>query len=167
MKGQKKLAEIMDIYLFLDRTSEPQERARIEQRVRQLALHTESRRYHNMQVCSDQQFKQNSMSYMRVMWLMREFGLDTTRYELELMEAKPRIDSHLSSRGAWQRAMFAQYYERFGLRKPRCHTKCESSSGVVKRRTPLEDYDRKRSYQLTHEVFVAFDYGYARGTKWF
>lgn len=162
MKGQKKLAEIMDIYLFLWRTSGPQERARIERRVHQLALHTERSDYHNMQVCTDRVFKQNSMSYMRVMWLMREFGLDTTHYERELMETRPRMDAHLSSRGAWQQAMFARYYERFGMEKPRALRRASNPRGLLKRRTALEDYDRKRSYQLTHEVFVAFDYGYAK-----
>ncbi len=167
MKGQKKLAEIMDIYLFLEMTSEPQARARINRRVAELTRQTEDDAYHNMQVCPDQEFKQNSMSYLRVMWLMREFELDTTRYERELAAVKPRMDGHLSARGVWQRAMFAQYYERFGMRKPSVIRDGNLRAGVVRRKTPIDDYDRKSSYQLTHEVFVAFDYGYARETTAF
>ena len=168
VKGQKKLAEIMDIYLFLERTSEPLARTSIQHRVVRLAAQTDDTDYHDyMQTCSERAFSQNSMSYLRVMWLMREFGLDTARYELGVRAVKPRMDAHLAKRGAWQRAMFAQYYDRFGMRKPAAIRGATMRAGVIRRRAPLEDYDRRTTYRLTHEVFVAFDYGYAKQTSAF
>lgn len=35
-------------------------------------------------------------------------------------------------------------------------------SGIISRRTPAEKFDRNNGYELTHEVFVAFDYGQER-----
>ena len=176
VKGKKKLAEILGVYKNFDRhTSDPAEKEGILRRVRELAVHTERPEYHNMQTCSDMDFLQNSMSYFRVMWLMGDFGLDTGPYLAEVRKAKPRMDEHFKKRGPWQRAMFAEYYDRFGLEKPPELAKTFMRRGVIARRLPAEKYDlpkttpdgqvskrTKDSYDLTHEVFVAFDYGLQR-----
>jgi hypothetical protein len=176
VKGKKKMAEILGVYKsFLQYTTDPAEVERIMNRVRGLAAQTRRPEYHNMSQCSDKEFLQNSMSYLRVLWLLEEFGLDTGLYWEKLFDVKPRLDAHFQKRGPWQRAMFAEYYDRFGLEKPAALLNVPMKRGVIARRLPAEDYDppvttpdgrvRKRaqdSYDLTHEVFVAFDYGLSR-----
>lgn len=163
VKGKKKLAEILDVYALLERygaVSEP--RKAFDERIEELAAHTSKPEYHNLNSCSDAEFRQNSMSYLRVLWLLQQFHLDTEHYRAEVEHIKPRLDAHLQSRGAWQRAMFSAYYERFELAAPPILKRLRRPAGVVQRRIAIGDYDRRTSYQLTHEVFVAFDYGLAR-----
>jgi hypothetical protein len=161
VKGKKKLAEILDAYLSLSQhTTDAMARDRIQQRVAQLAQHTQRSAYHDMLVNSDTEFLQNSMSYLRVLWLLEHLGQETTAYRQQLLAVKPRMDEHLKRRGPWQRAMFAEYYARFGLEKPPALSSLPD--GVIPQRLPLAQYDRDKAYYLTHEVFVAFDYGLQR-----
>ena len=161
VKGKKKLAEILAAYLTLyQHTTDATARDRIQQRVAQLARHTQRPEYHDMWVNSETEFLQNSMSYFRVLWLLDHLGQDTTAYRQRLLAVQPRMDEHLKRRGPWQQAMFAEYYTRFGLGKPPGLS--AALEGVVTRRLPLAQYDRDKAYHLTHEVFVAFDYGLRR-----
>ena len=162
VKGQKKLAEILQAYLNLDQyASDAAAHERIQQHVVQLARHTQRPEYHHdMLVSSDTEFLQNSMSYLRVLWLLKHLKQDTTAYRQRLLTVKPRLDEHLKWRGLWQQAMFAEYYTRFGLEKPPGLSL--SIEGVVIQRLPLTQYNRDKAYHLTHEVFVAFDYGLRR-----
>jgi hypothetical protein len=174
VKGKKKLAEILGVYRnFWNHTTDPAERNAILGRVRELAVQAERPDYHDMATCSDKEFLQNSMSYFRVMWLLREFGINVSRYLDQVRRVLPRMNEHFKKRGPWQRAMFAEYYDDFGLEKPpilRQHM--EMRGGVIARRLPADKYDPPRttedgrviksthdSYDLTHEVFVAFNYG--------
>ena len=162
IKGTKKLAEILQAYLNLyQHAPDAAARERIQQRVVQLARHTQRFEYHhNMLVSPDTEFLQNSMSYLRVLWLLDQLEQDTTAYRQQLLTVKPRMDEHLKQRGPWQQAMFAEYYTRFGLEKPPGLSL--ASVGVVIQRLPLTQYNRDKAYHLTHEVFVAFDYGLRR-----
>lgn len=177
IKGKKKLAEILGVYRnFWNHTTDPAEQNAILGRVRDLAVQAQRPDYHDMATCSDKEFLQNSMSYFRVMWLLREFGLDVSNYLNEVREVLPRMNEHFKNRGPWQRAMFAEYYDRFSLQKPpllRQHI--EMRGGVIARRLPADKYDQpykdksgrtrrptQNSYDLTHEVFVAFNYGLQR-----
>ena len=58
------------------------------------------------------------MSVFRVLKLMDQLHLDTTFYKEQLSQLMPRMNSHMMRRGPWQRAMFAKYYEDYGLTKP-------------------------------------------------
>ena len=177
VKGKKKVAEILGAYInFLNHTKDPQEIAPITARVKQIVEQTNRPEYHKMGTCSEQELIQNSMSYFRVMWLMREFGLDVSHYLDEVRKVKPRMDEHFKRRGPWQKAMFAEYYDRFGLELPPILNVTAMKKGVVARRLPANRIDDpsktlptgrvKRSvqdsYDLTHEVFVAFNYGLER-----
>lgn len=177
VKGKKKVAEILGVYMnFQHHTSDPQEIAAIMARVNFLAQQTHRPDYHNMGTCSDRELIQNSMSYFRVMWLMREFGLDTTHYREELLKVQQRMDNHMARRGPWQRAMFGEYYDRFGLEKPGFLENVKMKEGIIARRLTADKYDppytdpktgqtrtsKQNSYDLTHEVFVAYNYGLQR-----
>ena len=160
VKGKKKLGEILGGYWTFYKYSESAEqRAHIRRRVEQLTEQVKTRAYHNMLTCSDAELKQNSMSYFRVLVMMERFDLEPSAYRRRLLEAKGRFDAHLSQRGDWQRAMFAEYYEHFELKKPPVIQDARAKYGVISRRLPQAKYDDRAAYRLTHEVFVAFDYG--------
>lgn len=161
VKGKKKLAEILQGYVSLARYArDVAAQARIQQRVTDLANYTQQADYHDMGVTSDTDFLQNSMSYLRVLELLAYLGHDTASYREHVRTIQPRLDAHLPQRGPWQRAMFALYYTRLGLEKP--PVLLASVPGIIHERFPPAQYDQDRAYMLTHEVFVAFDYGARR-----
>lgn len=163
IKGKKKLAEILDCYLsLLQHSKDPTDQAAIRRRVEDLAKQAARPAYHDMLQLTDLEFTQNSMSYLRVAWLLGRFGLDTRAYREEILRAKPRLDAHLRTRGPWQQAMFLEYYDRFKLEKPASIPRAPMAEGVISRRLPAESYDDNAVYDITHEVFVAFDYGHQR-----
>jgi hypothetical protein len=162
VKGKKKLAEILEVYVhFREIADDNSERAAIQQRVEELARHTERSAYHNLGSAPQKELIENSMSYFRVLSLMQDFGLDTTYYREQLEAVKDRIDDHLEHRGEWQRAMFRKYYERFGLELPPILNENVDLSGVLAQRLPANRIGKADAYRLTHQVFVAFDYGRA------
>lgn len=168
VKGKKKLAEALVVYsIALRYEDDPNEARRFRRRILQLAATTDQVGYHDMLTCDETVLKQNSMSYLRVMWLMQRAGLETSRYMDELKRVKPRFDGHFAERGGWQRAMFARYYDDFDLEKPPVLAGEHAIPSVVATRHPVGQYDRYRGYQLTHEIFVAFDYGYAESQSAF
>jgi hypothetical protein len=165
IKGKKKLAEALGGYVLFRRHADEVEQHRIDKRVRELMTMPGNRGslYHDMGTdrTDDTTFKQNSMSYLRVLWLLQQLGLETSDYLAEVRAIKPRLDAHLQRRGPWQRAMFREYYQRFGLEWPSILA-VGADDGIgpeVRGQLSIEAYDRDRGYALTHEVFVAFDYG--------
>ena len=102
------------------------------------------------------------MSYLRVAWLLEKFGLDTSGYRKEILAGKQRLDAHVIRRGPWQQAMFGEYYERFKLEKPAGLAHEALRAGIISRRVPADAYTENDIYDLTHEVFVAYDYGLER-----
>ncbi len=163
VKGKKKLGEILEAYVhFRDSATDPDDRAAIQARVLALARHAERPEYHNLATAPAQEFDQNSMSYFRVLVLLEEFGLDTSRYRSELLAVKGPMDAHLARRGPWQRAMFREYYERFALELPPVLADLGDAKGVLAFRLPARAISVTDGYALTHQVFVAFDYGHRR-----
>jgi hypothetical protein len=162
VKGKKKLGEILGVYGVLYGYATGEDEHAILERARELARQTERSEYHDMQTCSDLEFKQNSMSYLRVMKLMQQFGFDISRYRSEVEAVKPRLDGHLEQRGAWQRDMFARYYDHFGLAKPPLLEPGAQDGGILAERKPAAELERGDIYRVTHAVFVAYDYGTRR-----
>eukprot|EP01044_Picomonas_judraskeda_P023296 COSAG03_NODE_6067_length_1121_cov_0.828767_1_plen_252_part_00 len=165
IKGKKKLAEALGGYALFRRHADETEQRRIDERVRQLMAMPGNRgaMYHDLGSVriDDTTFKQNSMSYLRVLWLLQQLGHETAEYLDEVRSIKPRLDAHLHHRGPWQRAMFREYYQRFGLAWP-SSLAVGTDGGIepeVRGQLGVDAYDRNKGYALTHEVFVAFDYG--------
>jgi hypothetical protein len=160
VKGKKKLAEILGVYLDRYRhTSDSAGKAAIRSRLEQLAQHVRRPEYHNMLTNSDVEFKQNSMSYLRVLWLLERFGMDFPDYRDHIHAVTPRMNKHFETRGPWQLTMFGKYYEHFGLKKPSLLFSLPMQQGVIAQKLPVKYYNRNISYHLTHEIYVAFDYG--------
>lgn len=80
-------------------------------------------------------------------------------YQAALPLTKSRLDGHMVKRGTWQRAMFAVYYRRFGLLPlPPPLEGLTASVGVnIRMEKAAADYNPAAAYDLTHDVFVAFD----------
>jgi hypothetical protein len=160
-KGKKKLAEILDAYMVAYRyTTDQAEQARFRQRIIQLARHTHQPAYHNMLTNSDTEFRQNRMSYLRVLWLLEYIGLDTADYRQNLHAIKPRLDTYLPKSGLWHQVVFTTYYDAFELEKPQILSAAPLQRGLIAQRLPLQHYDRLHTYHLTHEVFAVFKYGF-------
>jgi hypothetical protein len=160
--GKKKLGEILGVYSVFYGYATGEDEHAIQKRARELARQTERSEYHNLQTCSDGEFRKNSMSYLRVMKLMQQFGFDISRYWSEVDAVKARLDGHLEQRGAWQRDMFARYYDHFGLAKPPLLDPGAQDGGILAERKPAARLDWRDTYRVTHAVFVAYDYGTRR-----
>jgi hypothetical protein len=115
--------------------------------------------FHNMATVNDKLFKKNSMSYMRIMWLLEQLDYDLTSYKMEFNKIKIRMDKHMTVRGEWQRAVFDGYYDFFKLTKPTVLKHAKSLKGPISYQKPIEFYNRSQAYIITHFVFAAYDYG--------
>jgi hypothetical protein len=158
--GAKLLAEILNAYAVLDRfAAVADDRAAIRARVAALARHVERPEYHAIADADDEAFARSSMSYLRVAILLERFGVDVTGYRRWIGELRPRLDAHMPARGGYQRGVFALYYDHFVMPRPAVLSAGASDRGVVSQRLPALSYDERTMYELTHWVFLAFEYG--------
>lgn len=159
VKGKKKLVELLDAFVALHRHIKDQGvRARVRERFRQAARVTAQPGYHDLGAADERQLRQDATSYLRACYLMERMGLDTAAYRAEIAKVKQRLDDHLGQRGAHQRLAFRWYYDHFGLELPE-ELKRPPANTVVARRLNPYLMSLGQAYQLTHEVFVPFDYG--------
>ena len=167
-KGKKKYTEILDAYLVLYRSARTEhEQNAIRDRVQRLAQHTQRAQYHDLDTATDQQFKQDILSYLRALWILRHLGLETTTYATQAKKLQTRIREHLSQRGPHQLATFALYYAAFGWEIPPELHNDVLSRGVIAQRVPLKQFTRRMSYDLTHEVYAVLNFGFTRSTSKF
>ena len=158
IKGKKKLVEQLDAYYRLWRVAAPEEKPLILERIRQVVALTYEDRYHDMASISDQWFKEDATSYLRAAVVMERLGLDTARYREEIEKIHPRLDEQMKSRGPHQRRVFHWYYQHFGLREPFPLESALAQGLIAARRDPgtMSTLD---VYNLTHEVFVPYEFG--------
>jgi hypothetical protein len=168
VKGKKKLGEALSAYLVLLRhTVDPTQRKLISDRVRELAQHTARPEYHNMLECDIREFNQNSMSYLRVAWVLEHLEWDTTHYRTQLEAIRPRLEGSLAHRLPTARDQFKRYYEYFGWTLPAVLQNPNAEPSLVAKRTPLTQYRRASAYALAHEVSVAHRFGMSRASNAF
>jgi len=159
---KKRLSEALGTYWMIHKYSNKSTQASIEKRVTSLYEYTRKPQYLNLLSQNDALFKKNSMSYLRIMWLLREMNFDISHLKTQFKKLKPRMDSHLKARGPWQKSMFAHYYDMFGFTKPTSIVNTQNMTGLIGEERPLKKYKRMHAYMLTHQVFVAFDYGHKK-----
>lgn len=160
LADKKYLAEFLGLYWKLNKAfKNNNERVLIKKRLQPYYEETLKSRFHNMATVNDKLFKKNSMSYMRIMWLLQELGFDISFYENELAKVQKRMDDHMKIRGEWQKAVFDKYYDFFKIDKPRILTNAKKLKGAIGAKKPLNFYNRSQSYVLTHFIFAAYDYG--------
>jgi hypothetical protein len=157
---KKRLSELLGAYWMLYRYSTPKEQEQIRKRVEPFYAYTKKEKYLNLASLDAKLFKKNSMSYLRIMWLLREMHYDITHLmDYFHKHLKTKMDAHLVQRGPWQKSMFARYYEFFNLEKPPVIQKTSHLKGLIGARLKIEKYKIRNSYALTHQIYVAYDYG--------
>lgn len=174
--GKKKLAELLDLYLLLlRRESSSRGRAAILARIDSLTRQVRTPAYQNLSQLGPDEFDANALSYLRVYLLLQRVHRFTPQDREQIEDVKNLLDASIAHRGAWQREMFAEYYQRLGLELPADlaqDSASDSLAGVrattlISRRIPFSKFNLQRAYALTHEVFVAFDYGQKKKQKRF
>ncbi len=160
LKDKKYLAEFLGLYLKLNKSAiSKKQKKEIRKRLAPFYKETLKASYHNMATVNDKLFKANSMSYMRIMWLLNELGYDISLYKKELEKVQKRMDNHMNVRGPWQRAVFDKYYDFFKIKKPIALNNAKKLKGSIGTKEKLVFYDRAKAYEITHFIFAAYDYG--------
>jgi len=160
IKGKKKLAELLDVYLRLHDLAPAGDRKNLQARIQDITAITATPGYHDMLRVTDKQFKEDSTSYLRVAFLMDRFGLDTRLYRQEIIKVLPRLQTHMKYRGSDQRMAFHLYYKHFGLAEP-FPLQAAYQTGVISSRHTPDWYKQNKMemYNLTHEIFVPYEFG--------
>jgi len=160
IKGKKKLAELLDVYLRLYDVAPAEDKQALRERIRDITAVTAAPEYHDMSGVADQQFKEDSTSYLRVAFLMDRFGLNTKLYRREIIKVLPRLNNHMKYRGSDQRMAFHLYYRHFGLAEP-FPLQSAYQTGVIAARHTSDWYKQNTMeiYNLTHEIFVPYEFG--------
>jgi|GEM_PF-824478 len=160
IKGKKKLAELLDVYLRLYEVAAPADKPVLLERIRGIATVTATPGYHDMARIDDKQFKEDSTSYLRVAFLMDRFGLNTKLYRQEIVKVLPRLNDHMKYRGSDQRMAFHLYYQHFGLEEPFPLAAAFKAGVIAARHDPAWFKQNKMEmYNLTHEIFVPYEFG--------
>jgi len=158
IKGKKKLVEQLDAYYTLWQVAHGQERMAIEKRIREVVAATYEDRYHDMLTTSDLWFKQDATSYLRGALVMQRLGLDTARYREEIGKIQGRLNGHMAERGVFQQQVFHWYYREFGLQEPFALGSA-LGHGLIAHRADVASLSSDDAYDLTHEIFGAYEYG--------
>jgi hypothetical protein len=164
IKYIKKLAEAASLgeILYLYAKSEDRRKV-IFNHLSNILKQTSTAEYHKvMMKNSDAQFSENSMSYFRVLRVIESVGLDTTLYRAAMKMVLPRMYTHFKDRGPWQKIIFANYLDHFGLKRPAIleHEALKAAADpkllIISMRVPANEIvkDVLTTYRLTHEVFL-------------
>lgn len=157
---KKYLAEYLSFYWMLDRLSGDQvTRKEVLEKIEPFYRYCQSPNYHDLQNIGFRLLRKNAMSYLRVLWLFKQFDLDTSYYENQLSQAQRRLDIMLNSSGVWQREIFKNYYLQFGLELPPALVSAGRNNGLIDDRLEISLYTKKRAYDFTHFIYTAFEYG--------
>jgi hypothetical protein len=158
IKGKKKLVELIDSYYRLAMIAEPSEKEKIKTITRERIKSVYEKSYHNMADISDQEFREDATSYMRGCYLLEKMGFDMSFYRTEMLKVLPRLNSHMRQRGSHQRMAFHWYYRYFGYKEPFDLAKGFEIGVIASRKDPYK-LSWLEVYNLTHEVFVPYEYG--------
>ncbi len=168
LPDKKYLAEYLGLFLKLNKayhTNQFKQETQIE--LKTIINLINQPDFHNMASVNDKLFKKNSMSYMRIMWLLDQLNYDISLYKAEFDKIKNRMDNHMKLRGEWQRAVFDKYYDYFSLEKPTELKYAKKLKGPIAYQKNIEYYNRNNAYILTHFIFAAYDYGNSFSQKRF
>ncbi len=158
--GDKKhLAELLGMYWKIYQSSDAKTKTEVIQHIQPYYTYTKSPKYHNMLAVSDKLFKKNSMSYLRVMWLLKELDFDISDYQTEVKKVMNRMNTHLKSRGKWQLEVFKEYYHFFDFEMPDILKRTKFDNGLIDRKMSFDQYKKTDAYSFTHFVFAGFEYG--------
>jgi len=159
IKGKKKLVEGVDAYLRLLLVAPPTEQAGLRARIQELAAVTRRPGYHDLASLSEDELKQDSTSYLRLAYLLERAGMKVPGYREEIRRIQPRLDAQMKRRGPHQRMAFHTYYTFFGLTEPFPLAAGFQGGVIANRKDPATFQTLLETYDLTHEVFVPYEFG--------
>lgn len=159
--GKKKLGEKLAAYYLLWKWGPAQDRPRLVEKAKSISRLTENTTFHNMGLVTNEVFRQESTSYLRIIFLLDKMSIQNEAYHAALQNIKPRLDADLRGRGPWQQRVFSDYYKHFGWPLP-SSPKNEGQGSVLARHLSMNELDAENLlYQLTHDVFAIYFYGEA------
>ena len=162
IKGKKKVGELLHTYLrLLSVARDDSTRAAILARITAAAAPTYDPAFHDLPALDEKTLREDATSYLRVCYLMEKAGLDTRFYRAKILEVVPLLNAHIATRGVHQRRAFEMYYDHFGIPFPP-ELRAPDDGGVIARHADPATISREDVYQVTHEVFVPYDFGFAR-----
>lgn len=167
IKGKKKLAELLDTYRRLLAFAAAPDKPAIKERIRKIAEVTEEARFHDLPELDETAFKEDATSYLRIAFLLDQMGLMPPIYRKEIDRAHPRLNEHMRTRGVNQQMAFHLYYQHFQLQEP-FPLATAFKSGVIAARRPAAWFTRRPPlYDLTHEIFVPYEFGEKQDADFF
>lgn len=159
VKGKKKLTELFDAYRKLLAIAPQGEQSAIKTRISKIAAITAEPRFHDMPTLNETTFKEDATSYLRIAFLLDKMGILPPLYRNEIKKAHPRLNDHMRTRGPNQQMAFHLYYQHFKLEEP-FPLATAFEGGVIAARRPLSWFERRIPvYDLTHEIFVPYEFG--------
>lgn len=162
IKGKKKLGEILHCYVRLWTLAKTDaERAALKAKMADAVRVADDPAFHDVATVDEATLREDATSYLRIPYLMDKVGLDTARYRAEILKVVPRLNAHIATRGVHQREAFALYYDHFGIPFPDAY-RTGGGAGVIATHPDPRAVGRNDAYQITHEVFVPYDFGFLR-----
>jgi hypothetical protein len=168
MKGKKFYVEYLTAWSDIYHISDEKGRQAIRSFLGPIVARTGNDEYHNLARSSDEEFKQDVISYLNACILESGFGFDTTRYRREIDRIVPRILSpaHLERRGIDNTMAIVyrlrqlgheggpSYRELYG--RPRCVVRMHPDLTRLDLDNPLA---KQPVYDMTHEIFYLTEFG--------
>lgn len=168
MKGKKFYVEYLTAWSDIDQLSDEDGRKAIRSLLAPIVARTDGDAYHNLAGSSDQEFKEDVISYLNACVLCSGLGFDTTRYRREIDRIVPRILSptHLESRGIDNTMGIVYRLRQLGHEGGPSYRELFDRKGCVVRIHPdltklnLDDpLGRQPVYDMTHEIFYLSEFG--------
>lgn len=153
IKGKKKFVELISIYMVLfQNTKNEKQRRKYKNIVSKLCKISKDLVYHDLNKISDKQFTEDSTSYLRAWYVMKELGLDTEYYKKQIFKIIPRLKTNLAARGTSQKIIFFFYFTELGL-PPETTVEKIFEESMIRAKLKPEEYTYSEGYTLTHEIF--------------
>jgi hypothetical protein len=168
MKGNKFYVEYLNAWAEIQLLSSDEERAAIRQLLEPVVARTDSGAYHNLATCSDEEFKQDIISYLSACLLHRDFGFETAEYLRHVEEIVPRIlaPEHLRMRGVDNTMALVYRLRQLGFEGgPAMCQIWRRPGSVTYGHVDLTKLDLRtvpgwlRVYDMTHEIFYLTEFG--------
>jgi len=168
MKGKKFYVEYLSAWREICLVGGESERRVIRAFLAPIVARTDTDAYHNLADSSDEEFKQDVISYLNACVLHGEFGFDTTRYRREIARIVPRIlaPAHLDRRGIDNTMAIVYRLRQLGyeggpgycelFRRPGCVVRMHPDLTQLDLDNPLA---KQPVYDMTHEIFYLTEFG--------
>ncbi len=168
MKGKKFYVEYLSGWWSICQVSTEEDRRSIRELLAPIVARNDGAAYHNLADSTDDEFKQDAISYLNACVLLRELGFDTTAYLREIDRVRDRMLSpkHLKSRGIDNTMGIVYRLRQLGRpggpgfcelwQRPGCVTRLHPDLTQLDLDNPFQ---RTYVYDMTHEIFYLTEFG--------